>query len=208
MNTDAMEKLIAHFERCFGQETDTVLHSTAGTDPHIDVLVFAPTQKYPFWKLCTMGASDCKMPKREGVRYGKTASPYNEYVMFLDPSLRVEKDSDDWKWYWKVLMETALFPFRSGEALVATDTVDLGLDGPMKGVVLLFPEAVEDTSVLRCRLGLGKTAVCLQVMPVTSEEMDERLRRGDEGGDWLYERFYAHDPGTPDRFLAQTVRVR
>ena len=77
MNAKEMEKLTDHFERCFGQKAATVMRNKAETELPIDILVFAPTGRYPFWKLCTRGASDYRMPKREGVRYGETATLQN-----------------------------------------------------------------------------------------------------------------------------------
>lgn len=166
MNTRDMEKLTKHFERCFGQKNDVVMHNGSDDKPHIDVLVFGPTQKYPFWKLCTMGASDYLMPKRKEVRYGNTASLRNEYIIFLDPSLKVEEGSEDWIWYWKVLIETALFSYYNKEGVIATDTIDFAWDGEsMQGVILLFPEAIEDTSILQCKMGMGRRITCHKSCP-------------------------------------------
>ncbi|WP_400237154.1 suppressor of fused domain protein [Methanomethylophilus alvi] len=207
MNAKEIEKLTDHFERCFGQKAATVMRNKAETELPIDILVFAPTGRYPFWKLCTRGASDYRMPKREGVRYGETATLQNEYMMFLDPTVRIEEGSDDWLWYWQILTETAMFPFSNRMGVIATDIIDLGREqDTMQGVILLFPEVIEDTSILQCRMGLGRNVTCLQVMPVTKRELERRIDGTDADDDWLYSQFYHHDPMRPDRFIAQRER--
>lgn len=47
-------------------------------EPHIDALLYAPNEAYPFWKLVTAGASDYKMSAPRGA-LGKR----NEYMMFM-----------------------------------------------------------------------------------------------------------------------------
>ena len=48
----------------------------------ISLLKYPPTEKYPFWKLVTMGASDFRMRKLPG-----SLGDRNEYIMFIDPSV-------------------------------------------------------------------------------------------------------------------------
>ena len=103
MNTKEMDKLIKHFDTYFGQSEPRVLHSD-GMVPHIDVLVYSPNEKYPFWKLCTMGASDYKMPAPK-----QALGNRNEYMMFIDPDLNLE-NREEISWYYNVLLGFANFP--------------------------------------------------------------------------------------------------
>ena len=52
MNIRQMGKLTRHFDAYFGQTDSLVLHPTEDPDPlHIDVLLYPPNAKYPFWKM-------------------------------------------------------------------------------------------------------------------------------------------------------------
>lgn len=42
-----------------------MLHSVV-MEPHIDALLYAPNEAYPFWKPVTAGASDYKMSSPRG----------------------------------------------------------------------------------------------------------------------------------------------
>ncbi len=167
-----------------------------GSDPSYGMLIYAPDRKYDFWKICTVGASDYKMPKREGVRYGETASFHNEYMMFVPPGIDFSEGKNGWHWYAEYLWRAASFAQLNKTGVVATDILDFkDRTQPMSAATLLFPEAIEDTGILQLRLGLGKTVTFLQVMPVTASEADL--------GDALYERFYPHDGVRPQIFLAR-----
>ena len=64
MNVRKMDKLIKHLDSCFEQSDSMIYHNDNMTNPHIDFLRYEPTEKYPFWKLITMGASDFKLDKK------------------------------------------------------------------------------------------------------------------------------------------------
>ena len=93
MKLKEMDKLTAHFDRYFEQKNDLVLHPIVDNGFHIDVLLYEPTEKYPFWKLVTMGASDYKMPK-----IPNTIGRRNEYVMFVDADEDLH-DKSVMSWY-------------------------------------------------------------------------------------------------------------
>lgn len=85
MNQKKMYALISHYDTYFKQDDCRLLHSVV-MEPHIDALLYAPNEAYPFWKLVTAGTSDYKMSAPRGV-LGKR----NEYMMFIDAS----EDMDD-----------------------------------------------------------------------------------------------------------------
>ena len=79
MKLREMEKLTAHFDAYFGQTDSMVLHPVAEMQPHIDTLLYAPNEAYPYWKLVTMGASDYRMPQKKA-----PLGDRNEYIMLVD----------------------------------------------------------------------------------------------------------------------------
>ncbi|MBQ2804635.1 MAG: suppressor of fused domain protein [Clostridia bacterium] len=105
MNTRQMDKFTDHCAKFFDQEP-MIMHTESHMDMHVDVLLFEPNEKYPFWKLVTMGASDYKMPKTEF-----SLGDRNEYMMFVD----ADEDLTDRfvvDWYYQQLMNIALMPYK------------------------------------------------------------------------------------------------
>lgn len=207
MNEKTAERIKQHYEKAFGQTNGSTLRNRMDEEMRIDAYLFPPSPRYPFWKMCTVGASDYRMPKREGIRYGPTASLYNEYMIFMDPTMKVAPQTSEWQWYWQILVQAAYFPYREKQCVAAEDVVDLGRDADeMQGVTLLFPEVIEDTSILQCKTGLGKTVTFLQVMPVSKREIVARNDRMEKDPDWLYCRFYRHEGGKNDTYIARRYR--
>jgi len=85
MSQKKMYALISHYDTYFKQDDCRLLHSVV-MEPHIDALLYAPNEAYPFWKLVNAGASEYKMSAPRGA-LGKR----NEYMMFIDAS----EDMDD-----------------------------------------------------------------------------------------------------------------
>ena len=112
MKIKEMDKITNHFDRYFEQTDCTVIHQIVDNGFHVDVLLYKPTEKYPFWKLATMGASDYKMPK-----ISRTLGLFNEYVMFVDKDEDLE-NKEIVAWYHSKLVMIA-----------STDTA---LNGKMK----------------------------------------------------------------------------
>lgn len=196
MKEREMERLTAHFNRYFEQGDPIVLHPLY-MNPHIDVLKYPPTEKYPFWKLATMGASDYRMKGKNPL------GNRNEYMMFVDK----EEDLDDKEtllWYRSKLLMAAVYP------LVMETMVTYGhsMEWPpeegeeMIGAFLEFPQVIEDSGILRCRLGLVKTAICLQVTLLTRSEIDTLL----ETGPMAFSQYLYPEEGGPRHFLSQRRR--
>ncbi len=80
MNQKKMYALISHYDTYFKQDDCRLLHSVV-MEPHIDALLYAPNEAYPFWKPVNAGASEYKMSAPRGA-LGKR----NEYMMFIDAS--------------------------------------------------------------------------------------------------------------------------
>ncbi len=198
MNIREMEKLIAHFNYYFEQSDCTVLHSEE-SQPHIDLLLYKPTEKYPFWKLVTMGASDIKMnaPKN-------ALGDRNEYMMMINPDIDMT-DSAIAQWYFNQLTEVALYPLREQIFLSCGHSMEWeALDGEeMVGAYLDFPQVIENPGILRCKLGWLKTSICLLVVLLTRTEVDVLLKKGSES----FSSFLFSSDGSKPHFLCEKTRT-
>ena len=197
MKPAEMVKLIAHFDMYFKQVDPTVLHMNAQTPRHIDVLLYPPNEAYPFWKLATMGASDYKMPKSTNA-----VSDRNEYIMFVDPSEDLT-DKSIQNFYYCSLLAVAFYPVNTATPITYGHSMEWPSDdgSDMAGAYIEMPQIIEDTGILRCKLGLFKTAACLQVVLLTREEIDKLLKIGPE----QFSYFLYPDEGEP-HFLSERIR--
>lgn len=173
MTTKEMDKLIAHFDKFFEQSDCTVLHPSE-QNPHIDALLYKPTEKYPFWKMASMGASDYKMDAP------KTAlGDRNEYIMMIDPDENME-DPAIVKWYYAHLMTVALYPIQNKSFLTYGHSIEWPVSEgeEMAGAFLEFPQVIGDVGILRCKLGIFKTVICLQIVLLNRTEIEKLLKIG------------------------------
>ena len=169
---------------------DSVAHDKE--ELSVTTLVFRPTKKTPFWKLCTIGASDYNMPVRD-IGCGRYANRRNEYIMFISPDVKVKQSSSDWLKLNALLWMTACYPYNAKTNVTVSDTIDFNLPGKYCGTVLLLPEIIDSPAVTKCYTSTQKFISILQVMPITKEQLSEKLRRGQEGTYWLMEQFYTHN---------------
>lgn len=182
MTTKEMEKLIAHFDTYFRQTDCMVLHPSK-CDPHIDILLYKPNKKYPYWKLVTMGASDYRMPVKKPFLGDR-----NEYIMFIDSSEDLDNEVIRNK-YAAYMMEVALYPIQNSCYISYGHSLEWAPadNEEMVGAYIEMPQIIEDPAVLRCKLGLLKTAVCLQVVLLTRSEINKLLEIGPEAfSNYLY----------------------
>lgn len=175
MNLREMDRLTQHFDTFFHQSDCTVLHPIV-MEPHIDALVYKPNEAYPYWKMATMGASDYKMPAPRNALGNR-----NEYIMFIDSSEDLT-NSEIANWYFSKLLEVAYYPISTKSFLTYGHSVQWTPDGDeeMVGAYLEMPQIVEDVGLLRCKLSPIKTAICLQVILLTREEIKKLLEIGSE----------------------------
>lgn len=175
MNVKEMDRLIKHFDTYFQQTDCDVLHPS-DMNPHIDTLLYKPTDKLPYWKLVTMGASDYRMPVKK-----PALGDRNEYIMFIDPQEDLTDPAVVGR-YAAYLMEVALYPISNRCYISYGHSVEWK---PAEGeemvcAYLEMPQLIEDPNIMRCKLGLMKTAICLQVVLLTREETDRLLKDGPE----------------------------
>ena len=199
MKQKEMEKIIAHFDQYFEQSDSMVLHPVVDGGYHVDVLLYHPNEKYPFWKLVTMGASDYKMPK-----IANTISQYNEYIMFVHSDEDLN-DRDILSWYHNKLLMIASFAYYNQTHITYAHSFEWeneDADDEMVAAFIEFPQVVEDIGMLRCKLGMLKTVACLQTVLLNREELDRLMQIGPQA---FSEYLYPDDDGK-QHFLSERHR--
>mgnify|MGYP003315154190 CR=1 FL=1 len=175
MKTKEMDKLIKHFDTYFEQNDSTVLHPIVDDGLHIDVLMYKPNGKYPFWKLVTMGASDYKMPPIQN-----TVGQYNEYIMFVDSEVDLE-DKDVLIWYYSKLLTVATYAYFNKIHITYAHSFEWENEDPddeMVAAFIEFPQIIATPAILKCKLGLTKTVACLQVVLLNKDELEKLMQIG------------------------------
>ena len=184
MKVREMDKLTAHFDRYFEQENEHVLHPIVDNGFHVDVLIYEPTKKYPFWKLVTMGASDYKMPK-----IPNTIGNRNEYIMFIDADEDLH-DKSIMSWYHAKLTMIATYAKFYNTHVTYSHSFGWENEDPedeMIGAFIEFPQVIENADVLRCQTGAFKTVACLQVVLLTKEDLERLTKIGRQAfSEYLY----------------------
>ena len=182
MTNKEIEKFMAHCERFFGQSEQIIMHPVV-MEPHVDILVYPPNQKFDFWKLVTMGASDYKMPPQKS-----SLGDRNEYMMFV----RTDKDlsqKENAAPYCKYLWDVALYPAQNHQAVSYGHSIEFPPEegSEMVTAFLEMPQILADIGVLRCKTGLFKTIICLQIVLLNRAETDKLLEIGPQAfSDYLY----------------------
>ncbi len=184
MKVREMDKLTAHFDRYFEQENEHVLHPIVDNGFHVDVLIYEPTKKYPFWKLVTMGASDYKMPK-----IPNTIGNRNEYIMFVDADEDLH-DKSVMSWYLAKLTMIATYAKFYNTHVTYSHSFEWENEDPedeMIAAFIEFPQVIDNADVLRCQTGAFKTVACLQVVLLTKDDLSRLTKIGRQAfSEYLY----------------------
>ena len=196
MTQKEMDKLIQHFDTYFQQNDCMVLHPAA-INPHVDGLLYKPNETYPYWKLVTMGASDYKMPATKNALGNR-----NEYMMFIDSGEDMT-NPEIANWYFGQLLEVAFYPISTKSFITYGHSVEWAPNDEeeMVGAFLEMPQIVENVRVLRCKLGMMKTVICLQVILLNRAETNMLLEIGPE----QFSHYLYPDEG-PCHFLCERSR--
>ena len=196
MGSKRHQKLLEHYKAVLGEEPAFSLKLKKNVLPNdmkpITTLVFKPTDELPFWKLCTIGASDYLMPERD-IGWGNKANPKNEYMMLISLEVEVDGSKAEWLFLNSLLWSTAEYAFNKKEAITVSDTIDMGIKGKYCGTILLLPEAFKTPKIVKCYYSKHKYISVFQVMPITRKLLSEKLRKWTNGIYWLMEYFYTHD---------------
>ena len=184
MKVKEMDKLIKHFDIYFEQNDSVIVHPIVDGGLHIDMLLYKPNKKYPFWKLVTMGASDYKMPP-----ILNTVGLNNEYMMFVSADVDLS-DKETLNWYREKLLLVASFAYENKTHIPYGHSFEWQNDDitdEMVAAFIEFPQILETTAALRCKLSLFKTVACLQVVLLNKEELEKLMEIGPQKfSDFLY----------------------
>ncbi len=190
------QKLYDHYVENFKQEPFFCLrlkkNVLSDEMKPVTTLVFEPTEDMPFWKLCTIGASNYLMPEHD-IGWGRKANQRNEYMMLIDPEVEISQEKTDWLSLNSLLWATAEYAFNAKENITVSDTIDMQIKGKYCGTVLLLPEIFKSPSIIKCFVSKNKFISIFQVMPITRELLTKKLRKKANGVYWLMEQFYTHD---------------
>lgn len=199
MKTKEMDKIINHFDKYFAQTDSMVLHPIVDNGFHIDVLLYKPNEKYPFWKLVTMGASDYKMPT-----VSNTVSQHNEYIMFVHADEDLE-NQEIVGWYFNKLVMIAAFAHDNQCHITYGHSFEWQNNDPddeMIAAFIEFPQIIKTIEILRCKTGLLKNVACLQVVLLNKNELDLLMKLGPQA---FSEYLYPEDGGE-SHFLCEMKR--
>lgn len=197
MNQKKFDKLYQHYIKYFGADEEPMIFHTIVDAPgalHVDVVSLAPTKDRPYRVLATIGASDHAMrPKPHSL------TDRNEYVTFIPADW--DLNAPEHRWVVTLLQEVAQFAHEAKTMITYAHTLDFS--GPMQelqsedfnmcGAGLLFPQACEDTGVLRCKTGLMETVTILHMAPLTRAEMDAIIARREQGDPEWSDMIYPED---------------
>ena len=183
MRRAEMDRWAAHCSRCFHADDEKdciVFHPRNHRKLHIDMLLFPPNKAYPFYKLCTMGASDYKLPL--------TLCHRNEFVMFLSEQEALSQQQT-LEFFCDVLLTVALYPAENHFTLNFGHSIVWGKQAgtDMEAAFLDLPYPIQDPGFAKCRLSPVKETRCLQVTLLTREETEQMRTLGPEKFyDFLY----------------------
>ena len=199
MKTKEMKTLTKHFDKYFEQNDSMVIHPIADNGFHVDVLMYGPSVKYPFWKLVTMGASDYTMPKNVNT-FGRN----NEYIMFVDKDMDLN-DREIMGWYYNKLVMIASYAYWHKMHITYSHSFEWENEDPndeMIAAFVEFPQVVRNVSMLHCKTGLFKTVTCLQVVLLNREDLNQLMEIGPRAfSDYLYP-----ESGDKAHFLSERHR--
>ena len=200
MKVKEMDRLVRHFNTYFEQSDCLVSHPIVDNGFHVDILVYEPSQKYPFWKLVSMGASDYKMPKID-----HTIGLFNEYIMFVDPDVDLN-DKQVLNWYHNKLAMIASYPYFCKTHITYGHSLEWKNEDPQDEMVAAFvefPQIIPNVAMLRCKTSMFKTVACLQVVLLNSAELDKLMEIGPQA---FSEYLYPEDGGK-GHFLSERHRT-
>ena len=184
MKVKEMDKLIKHFDTYFEQNDSVIIHPIVDDGLHVDVLLYKPNEKYPFWKMVTMGASDYKMPP-----ITNTVGLNNEYMMFVDSDVDL-MDKEILNWYHRKLLLVATFAYYNKTHITYGHSFEWeneDVSDEMVAAFIEFPQILETTAALRCKLNLFKIITCLQVVLLNKSELGKLMGIGPQKfSDFLY----------------------
>ena len=177
MEISEKKHIIKHFERIFKQKCKSFLSQQGDYEVDIDVMLFEPNKKFPFWKMVTLGASDYQMPSNQS-----DFADRNEYMLFFDKFTIVSEDRTDWHWYYEFLMRTATYAYFNKCRITYGNSIDINTreKTDMEAAYIIVPLILKNSKAYTCRITKNKLCNCFQVLPITEDELKEKIKLGSE----------------------------
>lgn len=199
MNTKQMDRFICHCDKCFGKEVDCVIHPTDMNGLHIDVLLYSPTEKYPYWKMVTMGASDYKMPRCKNTIAGR-----NEYIMLVDKDVDM-KDEDVAFWYCQKLSMIASYSYTNKIHVTYGHSFEWQSETETDEMIAAFLEfpPIFDCEILHYKPGLFTDIACLLVVLLNKNDLNLLMEIGPEQFSYY---LFPEGADKPAHFLSERNR--
>lgn len=175
INPEQIEKHAAHY---FNQPHDFVFHELMSDYVHLDLLIFEPTEAFPYYRIMTSGMSDRKMREYpEEADYD--VEKYMELMITLPADWKMGQQAwSDEKWYWpiRMLKQIARYPHQYDTRLGYAHTLQIP-NGPFDGVIIL-PTLTVDAAFEKLNVGSEKTIYFYSIWPLFQSEMDYKLNHG------------------------------
>ena len=199
MTTKQMDRFIAHCDKCLGQKNDCVIHPTDIDEFHIDILLYTPTEKYPYWKMITMGASDYKMPRKNPTIAGR-----NEYIMLVDKDVDMN-DKDVASWYYQKLWMIACYSYSNKVHVTYGHSFEWQKEDELAEMIDAYLEVppIFDYEILNYQSGLFTNVACLLVVLLNKADLDLLMQIGPQR---FSEYLSPEDENAPKHFLSEKVR--
>lgn len=188
----SIEEISEHIEKYVGK-IDMVFHELISEQVHIDIHWIKPTDEKPFHTLITSGMSDKSMKTPEGLE----GFNYSELSICLPKDWKIsEEHFKDEKNYWPIrwLKYLARFPHEYnswisyGHTIPNGDPAEPFSEDTNLNTMLLLPSIVFNEGFHSLKLK-NKTIEFFTLIPLYSEEVELKLRKGVEG---LFDGFDRH----------------
>ena len=201
MTTRQMDLFIRHCDKYFGQKNEQVIHPTAMNEFHIDILLYGPTDKFPYWKMVTMGASDYKMPSAKGA-----IARQNEYIMLIDKDVDMN-DKDTALWYCQKLWMISRYSFANKTNITYGHSIEWKNEDEADEMVAAFIEFPQmfDYGILHYKSGLFTDIACLLVVLLNKDDLDRLVKIGPQQ---FSEYLFPEDGNARKHFLSERNRSK
>lgn len=198
MNKTIVNHYIKYFEQKYSKVYDL---KTNNTKFEYSLVLFNPTEKYPYYKLCTCGLSEFVMPfdslRKDDAR--------NEFIIFFDKDTKIDDNDEDFSFFKNVLKVAVTKEVESNEFISYGHDIRYNYfnDSNMNGILLMFPEMF-NTGLLRCNIGFKKSARILLLMPITNDELSIAYEK--DGHTLIHQRFLYGSNKAEWNYLAKRNR--
>lgn len=183
-------KYDAFIEKTYGKIVDR-FHPHTQQGVKIEILVIAPTEEQPFYRLVTKGAGSFKM--NMPYRNTKDDTDRAEYVINLPKNWNFDSSEEKWTWPFKLLYEIALAPyyydFVFGYGHTFAKEEPFAPDSEMNSAILMETYNKKDKFVKPFKLAFGKKISFHQLYLLYPEELEVYQKNND-----LSELFSKFDP--------------